>query len=411
MASYEVRPITADEVGDFVECEGVSFGSRVKERHVELAARFLPLERTVAVVEGVEIVGTASSFELAMTLPGGSRLPVAAVSDVTVAPTHRRRGLLTSMMRFQLDALHEAGEPLAALYASEAVIYGRFGYGITSQGVRTTVERRRARFAREAEPDTGSVRLVTRGQALESFPGVLTSYQATRPGEIDRRAFDWPELVGEGVDEAEARELFVVAYEDGGSIDGYAVYRVSPFSLESGNRGRSVVLEELCALSDGAHRGLWSFLVGIDLTDEVRAHSLPVDDPLPLLLADARACERTLRDQTWLRVVDVGRALALRRYGAGGGLVLDVVDDFCGWNTGRYRLETDAAGQASVARDDGAEPALSLSVAALGAAYLGGTRFRALEAAGRVHEHLPGAIEVADALFAVARAPYCTTHF
>ena len=412
MTTFEIRSPLAEEIGALAECLGVAFGGRMPDRVIDLLATDLPLERTIAVFDGLEVVGTAGSDGVAITLPGGTRTPVAAVTMVSVAPTHRRRGLLTAMMREQLDGVHERGEHVAALYASEGSIYGRFGYGVATYGSRFVIDKRRTVARQPAEHFPGSVRLLGRAHALEAFPAVHAAGLTARPGEIDRMPYAWPELLAEVAEPSEQRETFYAAYEVDGRIDGYVVYRVTPFDASLGNEGRAVMLDELFGLTPAAERALWHFLVGIDLTSEVRTRARPVDDPLPLLFGDARAV-RTVQvaDRLWLRLVDVAAALGDRRYGAPGELVLEIDDQFCAWNSGRYRLVVDDRGEATVTRADGDAPDLVLPVDALASIYLGGTTARRLAGAGRCASATPDALATADRMFASDRAPYCAASF
>jgi len=413
MATFELRPIEPDEIPAYMECLGAAFGGRLTARQLEVFTREIPLERSVAVFDGVEIVGTAASHDLRMTLPGPVRARAAAVAEVTVAPTHRRRGLLTAMMRRQLDDLHVAGEYLAVLFASEGAIYGRYGYGVATFGARYVMDKRAARFLPRATAGTGAVRLLDRHQALEAFPAVFEAYLPTRSGEVDRLVGVWSELIPDPDDPlGDARERFYVGYEEHGRVDGYAVYRVaSTGALEPGEE-RAVFLEELCALSDGAYGSLWRYLAGIDLAFQVRTRSRPTDDVLPLLLEDPRAARVTaVGDRTWLRIIDVERAFAARRYAEAGTLVVAVADEFCPWNDGRYRVEADSDGVARAQRVTDLPAELTVDVGALAAAYLGGTRLTGLAAAGRVLEHVGGALKRADAMFGNDGAPYCTTTF
>lgn len=413
MSTYELRPVESHELGAYASCQAAAFGTRLSAQQLEYLETELAPERSVAVFDGAEVVGSASSHDLAMTMPGLCRGRVAAVTDVSVAPTHRRRGLLTAMMRRQLDDLYEKGEQVAALYASEGGIYGRFGYGVATYGAHYVVDKRRARFTADLLDPPGQVRLVEREQGLEAFPAVYEAYLPTRAGEIDRLRGVWRELLPEPGDPlSDERERFYVCYEHRGRIDGYAVYRVASFDPADRHR-RAVYLEDLCSLSPEAYGALWRYLIGVDLTEELRTRGRPVDEPLRYLLDDPRQLRVTgAGDRTWLRLVDVAGALAGRRYGDDGAVVLRVTDAFCPWNEDRYRLSADGAGTPQVEQLPAEGPAdLSLDVATLGSVYLGGVPFAGLAVAGRVHEHTTGAVRRADRLFLGEALPFCTTNF
>ncbi|MFZ2058910.1 MAG: GNAT family N-acetyltransferase [Acidimicrobiales bacterium] len=419
MADLELRRIELHEIEAFAACQASAFGGRYTADRLESLAEELQLDRSLAVFDRGDLVGTAGSYVVSMTLPGLVRCEVAAVTDVSVAPTHRRRGLLTSMMRRQLDDIHSRAEALAVLLASEGGIYGRYGYGPATLAARYVVDKRRARLLTSLAPATasswnsgsGSVRLVERAQATEAFPLVYGAYVPTRVGELDRLQGDWTELLGDlsGAGE-DAKHRFYVCYEQGGRIDGYAVYRVAAMDPADHWR-RAVFLEELCSVTDVAYTSLWRYLLGIDLTEELRTRGRPVDEPLRYLLEDQRQLRTAnLGDRTWVRLVDVPRALALRRYEEEQALVIEVEDPFCPWNAGRFRLCADGAGVATVESVD-APADLSLPVEALGALYLGGVPFVGMAEVGRITELTEGAARRADRMFGVRRPPFCTTSF
>jgi predicted acetyltransferase len=421
VTAFDVRPIEAHEIDAYAACQGAAFGSRYPAAEVETLTKDLPFERTLAAFEGVDLVATAGSHKVSMTLPGLVRRDVAAVTDVSVAPTHRRRGLLTQLMRRQLDDLRRGHEAVAVLYASEGGIYGRFGYGPATFGARYVVDKRRVRLlpppngAGGASGGTaagaGSVRLVSRDQAAEAFPAVFDAYVPTRAGELDRLPGAWSELLPEAGEAAEdTRQRFFVCYEDEGRIDGYAVYRVA--GIDPGDRyRRGVFLEELCPVSEAAYAALWTYLLGIDLTEELRTRGRPIDEPLRYLLEDQRQLRTaSWGDRTWVRLVDIAEALSLRRYEEEGELVLEVDDPFCPWNGGRFRLSVDGAGSAVVERVDAA-PDLVLPAAVLGALYLGGAPFAGMVEVGRVEERVDGSARRADRMFRSPRPPFCMSNF
>ena len=419
MTDFELRPIGAHEIYAFASCQASAFGGRYTPDKLESFAEDLQLDRSLAVFDNGDLVATASSYLVRLTLPGLIRSEVAAVTDVSVAPTHRRRGMLTSMMRRQFDDLRSSNEAVAVLVASEGGIYGRYGYGPATFGARYVVDKRHARLlapftapcGSSSNGGSGSVRLVELAQAAEAFPAVHDAYVPTRAGELDRPRGEWAELLGNpnGADEA-ARHRFYVCYEQAGRIDGYAVYRVAPMD-PSDHWRRAVFLEELCSLSDESYRALWSFLLGIDLTEELRTRGRPVDEPLRYLLGDPRHLRTTSwGDRTWVRLVDVAGSLARRRYEEEDSLVIEVKDPFCPWNDGCFRLSVDGEGVGTAERVEAA-PDLALPVDALGASYLGGVPFVGMAEVGRVAECTQGAARRADRMFSARRPPFCTTSF
>ena len=364
-------------------------------------------DRTLAFFDGKEMVATAGIFSYEMTVPGGT-LRCGGVTRVSVLTTHRRRGLLTAMMRRQLDDMHERGEPLAALYASEAPIYGRFGYGIGTYQAAVEIERSHAAFAK-AVATRGRLSMVDVPTGVREFTRVWEQARRDQPGML---ALDERWLRSQLTDLEQHREGFSphyrVLYQAGDNPSGFAIYRIKMDWDASGPNG-TLRLEMLVAATAEAYAALWRHVLDVDLMARVSAEMRPVDEPLRFLLADSRQPKTRVEDGVWLRLVDVPAALKGRRYAVDGRLGLRVRDAFCPWNDGQYELLGGPGGAECTAT--GGTPDLALDAADLAALYLGGNRFRTLFEAGRVEELRPGAIAHADAMFATDRAPWCPSHF
>ncbi|GAA2440395.1 GNAT family N-acetyltransferase [Streptomyces macrosporus] len=405
MTTTDLRVLRRDEWDAWYANLELAFGGVADSPEERALWRDLTeFDRMIAAWEDGGIVGTAGSFPFGLSVPGGAIVPAAGVTAVSVAATHRRRGILRAMMRRQLDDVRAAGEPLAVLVASEPAIYGRFGYGIASRQLYAEIDT--ARVGLRVPPGTDGVRLRRADPvaALEECEALYAHRVTSRPGML-RRLPGWERL---GVlDPAGERDgaspLQCVLAESGGELLGYARYSVKPEWDLSGPRG-TVVLRDLEALSPAAYAALWRFLFEIDLTSTVRAKTRPVDDPLLHMVTDPRRCGLRIRDSLHLRPVEVGAALAARTYTAPVDVVLEVEDAFCPWNTGRWRLTGDASGASCVRTDDEAD--LALTVRELGAAYLGGESLAALAGAGRVRELRPGALAEAASAFSSPVAPW-----
>lgn len=387
-------------------CRGMFhyFGADPDAAWAERFTPLLPYERMHAALDGAEIVGGAGVFPFELTVPGGS-LPCAGVTVVGVLPTHRRRGALAALMRAQLDDVHARGEPIAALWASEETIYGRYGYGLASLCGELELPRTHTAFRFE-EPSRGRVRLIDAGEALDVLPPLYDRIRRGYPGMFSRSR-EWWEL-RRLADPPERRQGATpqqwALLELDGRPAGYATYRIKPGFEAGSSIGEAIVLEAL-ADSPRATRELWRFLLDIDWVATVKASLLPVDHPLFHLLATPRRTRFRVGDALWVRLVDVGAALAGRTYADRPPLVLDVRDAYCPWNEGRWRV-----GDGEAARTD-AEADLALDAQALASAYLGGFTFAELAAAERVEERVPGALRRADALFASAPKPWCPEIF
>lgn len=403
----DVRPYDGS-ARDFVAAAETAFGEHVRDDDAATWEALLELDRTIGTFDGDHLVGTAGAFSFDLTIPGGV-LPAAGITMVGVQPTHRRRGALRRMMRMQLDDVHDRGEPLAILWASEGSIYQRFGYGLATMRNRIGVQRDRAAFARPHLP-TGSIRFVDVDQAKRLFPPIHDALLPTRPGFFGRTPAFWdtqifydPEHWRHG-----AGAAFHVVHEVDGAIDGYARYRIRDEWDDSGPKS-TLLVNELLATNPVAHLDLWRYLLDVDLIGRIEAWNLPADEPLVLAALEPRRLGLALADGLWLRVVDVAAALAGRRYRADGTLTFQVQDAFCPWNEGRWMLRIESGIPIVEPTDAAADVACDVSDIA--AAYLGAFSFRQLSEAARVAELAPGGVARADALFAPDRAPWCPRVF
>jgi predicted acetyltransferase len=384
---------------------GDTYGADLSDAEVAGQRAVVELDRTIGAFDGDSPVGGTAILSRSLTVPGNV-LPVAGVAWVGVAPTHRRRGILTSMMRMQLTDLHESGgEPIAALRPSEAAIYGRFGYGPAALGNQLRCEKASMRLRPGTDFGDGTVRLLGRDEVRPLLAQVYDRVRVDSIGWLDRtdrfwnsRLDDSPAALG-----GATSLRFAVHCTPDGQATGYALYRLYNGRGALGNDVSAVRLVELATVTRSAYAALWRFLAGIDLLRWIE-YEAAVDEALPHLLTDPRAARSTLVDRLWVRLVDVDRALAGRRYFAPLDLVLDVEDHFCPWNTGRYRLQAE---QDAVTCERTSAPAdLRLASAELGAAFLGGTTLASLADAGLVQELRPGALARATRAFRADREPF-----
>jgi predicted acetyltransferase len=403
-APFSVRAPQPHELEAFCCCVEAAFAVRMEARRREQYLAGIEGSRAFAAFDGTALVATSAAHGVELTLPGSRLVPAVVLEDVTVLPTHRRRGLLTALMRANLDAAHERGEAVVVLEASEGAIYTRFGCGVATLGSSFSIRRSRsAMIARDAGAASGDVVLIDAREAGEAFPLVFDIARRQRAGEIGRHSWSWDDLIEPQHERGDAMR-FLAAHADGGLIDGYAVYEIHP----AGGR-REVVLEECCTTTDAGYAALFGYLCGVDLTDGLRSGPRPVDEPLRHLLADPRALETVdVRDRSWVRLVDVDAALEARCYAGAGRLVIELVDELCPWNSGRIELESGPEGIGHVART-GAAAGILCDAAALATVYLGGFRMATLCRAGRAVEAWHGAAACFDAMFYCDPLPFCTT--
>ena len=379
---------------------GQYFGMEPGDELSRQFERLLPIERMHAVWDGATIVAGAGSFPLTLSVPGGE-LPCSGTTVVGVSPTHRRRGLLRTMMRVGLDEAHERGEPLAALWASEEPIYGRFGYGQAAFAGEVSIQKGHDAFAVPRER-SGTVRLVEADEALELFPPLWGALARQRPG-MPSRSRDWWQFRALAERSGRGKNRFALVELEGAPA-AYAIYRHDP-KWEGGSSSGTVVVVEAIGVVPAAFAELWRFLLDIDWFETVSTSLVPPDHPLFFLLAEPRRARYRRGDGLWVRLVDVGAALAGRSYPVEPDLVLDLRDSFCPWNQGRWHL----AG--ATAERTEASPDLALDVAALGSAYLGGLGFAELAQGGLVEELSRGAVERADSSFRHGLHPWCPEIF
>lgn len=351
-------------------------------------------------------IATCGAYTRTLTVPGGS-VPTAAVSLVTVAPSYRRRGLLNQMMTHQLEDVQRRGvEPVALLWASESLIYGRYGYGHATPRVQISGATRSTAFLPSVDLGRGSTDEVSQEEFRAAGVELHRSLLPARPGLFDRDDAWWdlvlhdPERYRDGA----SALRFALHYGAEGEVDGYAVFRLS-----AGRSDRAVEVVELDAAGPASYAAVWRYLLDLDLVRKFVRRNAPADEPLRHLVTDQRAITTELLDGTYVRLVDLPAALAARRYSAEVDVVVAVTDGQLPANDGVFRLQVGPSG--GTATPTASEPDLSLGVRELGAAYLGGTSLNELHRAGRIAEHRTGVVGELSAAFDWPVAPFCPDFF
>ena len=351
-------------------------------------------------------VATFATFRKSLNVGYGVLVPAHLITAVTVRPSHRRRGLLRRLMTEDLERAKADGVAVAALTASEASIYRRFGFGVATSERRITVTT--GPGFRLAVPSDGRIETADPAVLLELAPPIFARVHRALPGSIDRQeryrlaaGGQWDHDGGE-----DATLRAALHFGPDGEPDGYVTYAFrgwdhEPFTID---------VRDLVAATPEAYLALWDFLGSLDLIRRVSWYEAPVDDPLAWALEDQRAIHaEAAQDMLWLRILDTSAALSARRYGADGELVLDVADGL-GLAGGRFRLRVDG-GIGAISDAGSAQPDLSLDVSELASMYVGGVRATTLVEAGRITEASAGAAVTAERMFAVERSARCLTHF
>ena len=407
--TIRLRQPADDEIRAWLAPTSAAFAEIFSDAELEQERLEWESDRLIGAVDGETWVGTGGAYSFGLTVPGGE-VGAAGITVISVTPSHRRRGILRLMMRWLLDQARERGEPVAVLWATEGAIYQRFGFGIGTLQSQFDIERGRATFLRPAPP-LGRIRLVDIDEAARLFPPIYDAVRVRTPGAVTRSDVKWRhDQLEDGESQRAAHGMkFRAVLEVDGEARGYAIYRVKGEWNDLGPNNTLLALD-VVGLDGAAERAIWEWLAGIDLVGHVKGWRGPVPHPLMLLLTEPRRLGLNVREGLWLRLIDLRAALEARSYAAAGSLTIEVTDEFCPWNAGRWRLDVGGDGRGTLTASD-ADPDLTADIADLAAVYLGTFTFADLARAGRVGECRPGAVAEADGVFATAVAPSSSTMF
>jgi len=395
--AIRIRTATPDDFIRMFRMDSAAFGFPITDEDVARQKPLLPFERFRLAIDGDDLVGQAGSFSFELTLPGRGRIPIGGTTWVTVATTHRRRGLLGRLLAAIHDDMSQRGDAAAALIASEGGIYERFGYGVATRFRAVTIDRRAVRFRDEFVPERGTVRLVDPADHVDDFQRLFDRYRRQRVGEISRSPAWTAMRVADAGSEARAAL----------HRDGFAIWKLTA-DWGDGEPNHEIRVLDFAAATPEAHRALWHVLLSTDLVGPVRNRlAVSLDDPLPHFLTDPRAVRTdALVDLLWVRPSDIGAAFGARRYRTADDIVVAVAD---GGGDERWRIEggPDGARASRVRR----RPDLTATRAALGALLLGGVSAASLAAGGRIEARRRADLTRADLFFGWEPMAHCSTSF
>ncbi|MFE7624200.1 GNAT family N-acetyltransferase [Streptomyces sp. NPDC057509] len=417
MTALDIRTVTPSEFPDWLRALNTGFLRPPTPSDEEVAGRlsYMDLSRVQGVFDAGRCVATFRSFAQELTVVGGATVPTDAVTNVTVSPTHRRRGLLSRMMAADLAAAKERGDVAATLIAAEYPIYGRYGFGPAAGTTEWEIDVHRTgldphRRVPEAG-DGGRIDLVDGAEIRELGPALHDRLRARQHGVVSRDPRWWDLLTGQSLfpDDPWTEPFYALYRGPEGTVDGMLAYRADANWSDAKQPLNRATVRSLIATTPAAERALWHFLCSVDWIATIRTGPRPADDLLPLLLPDPRAARVvTQADFLWARVLDVVRALEARTYAVPGSLVLEVHDG-SGLAAGRFHLDASPSGATCVPTTRSAD--LAMDVRELGTLWLGDESVSRLVALGRVEESVPGAAAAADGVFRTARRPWCPDVF
>ena len=409
--TIEYRQITDAEQRQFWKVVVRGFGGHYTagQENYRIDRELLPPATTMCAIEDREIVGTSASLPFESAVPGGAIVKNAGVTAVTVATTHRRQGLLNNMMLRLLRQEREKDQPVASLWASESIIYSRYGFGISIQHENFLIDTRKAAIKHSPEIP-GKIRFISGDEARKVLPAAWEAAVQANEGIPRKNAAAWDHyMLDVNSGSGDWGKPWLIVYEEDGKALGYAKYLLKEAHVFGEKTHGMINADHVIHSNAASHAALWNHLLNVDLYDSLSTWCSPSDDSLPWMLDDPRQLQRKPYDGVWYRLLDVAEALAARTYLAEGSLVLEVEDSLVPEWGGRFELDGGPGGATCVATTKPAD--ITLPTASLATIYLGGAKLADLHRAGRVEENTAGSVALADAMFTTVRAPWCPMMF
>jgi len=397
----EIRPATPDEMPELKRIVGLSL-------HMSSDA-FAALQpgMTLCMFEDDRIASIHGSWPLTMRF-NGKALPISGVTTVSTNPVDRNRGHLRKIITQHFHELHEQGErPLAVLYASQAIIYQRFGYAVVSTHHRYEIE---PRFIQWVEPLVipGRLREVDPDRDFSLLVDLYRRFREDRTGLLHRGRAMWQAGVLEPPKGADSRQA--VVYEENGEPLGYAVYTIGAYESRPPEPGQKVTVHDIVYLTPVAYRAIWNNFAGMQLARHIYWDTVARDDPLPHLILEPRMLRDTSTEGILARIVDLPKTMAGRGYDAEARLRYELIDDLLPWNAGRWETRIEGGDVETVPLASG-EPELSMTVNTLAMLIFGQITATEAARAGRIGVYDAAALRRWDDALRTRYAPFCSDHF
>ena len=403
--NVEIRPLTAGEMGQLGELGGYVYGGSFGDGPDNVVATAnLPDWTLCALVDG-KLVSSFTAIPFTMRA-NGNAVALAGVSTVGTQPEYRRQGLLRRIQTQAFADMRDRGQSVAALWASQAAIYQRYGYAMTTVQRSYHVDTTDIGF-HDGVWGSGCVERLSVNDAFDVIKSIYIRFVENRTCYLHRSKALWLQNAMEEI-EGQGPIHAGVHYDEEGKADGYIIYTLRANKVDHATRGQEIIIRDMAWLSMDGYRSMWEWLKRHDLVGRVSYQTAAADDPAVELFAEPRLLHGVDHEGIWLRVVDATGALGDRAYSSEGEITIGLTDDpLTPWNNRSIRLEASPEG-AHVTSSKSAD--LQTSAKALASLYSGFRTARQLRAWGLIEgeDHV---IDTADRLFASSHAPHCPDHF
>ena len=402
------KKINSENISDFAKAEAIAYTALASEYYINRLKKLATPDRAIALFDENKIIGTANSFGESISLPSNKKAKVAAVSYVSVMPTHRRQGILSEMMKIQLNEIHSIHkEPLAVLWPSESAIYGRFGYAPTHEK-HYSISKNNAKFLPQISSNNLKINFLNKKEAIECYVQVNNKLMESRPGVMELTN-DWAERRIEDLisNHLSNGPSYFIGIFDNKTPVGLVTYSIEN-NNDYGNMPASLHIWDILYLNIESAIKLWNFCLNIDLVEEIHAKGVPEDDVLEALLISPGDLNARLTTGLWIRIVDVINSLEARTYEHNGEIILKVDDSIIKDNNNTYLLNTNDKSTPKC-EITSKNPDVEITIQGLSEIYLGTFDLNNLIASGNIKNKK--VIKTIKEIFKSESKPFCPMHF